>query len=78
MRHFLSSRHKQIFFIIHYSHLDNKLINFTGCQGVDGKDINDFSPFNNIGDIVSAMFKSGQVYTIDDSNCDSDIVIEEL
>ena len=43
-----------------------------------GNDINDVSPFNNIGDIVSAMFESGQVNTIDVSNCDPDIVIEEL
>ncbi len=39
---------------------------------------NDISPFNNIGDIVSAMFESGQVYAIDVSNCDPDIVIKEL
>jgi hypothetical protein len=54
------------------------LINFTGCQDVNGNDINDTSPFNNIGDIVSAMFESGQVYAIDVSNSDPDIVIEEL
>jgi len=54
------------------------LIKFTGCQDVNGNDINDFSPFNNIGNIVSAMFKSGQVEAIDASNCDPDIVIEEL
>ncbi len=65
-------------FIIHYTHLDNKLIKFTGCQDVNANDINDISPFNNIGDIVSAMFKSGQVKAIDVSNCDPDIVIEEL
>ena len=51
---------------------------FTGCQDVNGNDIDDISPFNNIGDIVSAMFESGQVYAIDVSNCDPDIVIEEL
>ena len=65
------------------SHLDNKLIKFTGCQDVNGNDINDISPFNNIGDIVSAMFESGrvyagQVYANDIINCDPDIVIEEL
>jgi len=54
------------------------LIKFTGCQDVNGNDIDDISPFNNIGDIVSAMFESGQVYAIDVSNCDPDIVIEEL
>ena len=54
------------------------MINFTGCQDVNGNDINDISPFNNIGDIVSAMFKSGQVYTNDIMNCDLDIIIEEL
>jgi hypothetical protein len=54
------------------------LIKFTGRQDVNGNDINDISPFNNIGDIVSAMFESGQVYAIDVSNCDPDIVIEEL
>jgi len=54
------------------------LIKFTGCQDVNGNNINDISPFNNIGDIVSAMFKSGQVYANDIINCDPDIVIEEL
>ncbi len=54
------------------------MIKFTGCQDVNGNDIDDISPFNNIGDIVSAMFESGQVYAIDVSNCDPDIVIEEL
>jgi len=54
------------------------LIKFTGCQDVNGNDIDDISPFNNIGDIVSAMFESGQVYANDIINCDPDIVIEEL
>jgi hypothetical protein len=54
------------------------LIKFTGCQDVIGNDINDISPFNNIGYIVSAMFESGQVEAIDVSNCDPDIVIEKL
>jgi len=59
------------------------LIKFTGCQDVNGNDINDISPFNNIGDIVSAMFESGrvyegQVYANDITNCDPNIVIEEL
>jgi hypothetical protein len=59
------------------------LIKFTGCQDVNGNDINDISPFNNIGDIVSAMFESGgvyagQVYANDITNYDPDIVIEEL
>ena len=54
------------------------MIKFTGCQDVNGNDINDISPFNNIGDIVSAMFKSGQVYANDIINCDPDIIIEEL
>jgi hypothetical protein len=54
------------------------LIKFTGCQDVNGNDINDISPFNNIGDIVSAMFESGQVYANDIINCDPDIVMEEL
>ena len=54
------------------------MIKFTGCQDVNGNDINDISPFNNIGDIVSAMFESGQVYANDIINCDPDIVIEEL
>jgi hypothetical protein len=54
------------------------LIKFTGCQDVNGNDINDISPFNNIGDIVSAMFKSGQVYANDITNCDPDIIIEKL
>jgi len=53
------------------------LIKFTGCQDVNGNDINDISPFNNIGDIVSAMFESGQVEANDISNYDPDIVIEE-
>ena len=54
------------------------MIKFTGCQDVNGNDINDISPFNNIGDIVSAMFESGQVYANDIINCDPEIVIEEL
>jgi hypothetical protein len=54
------------------------LIKFTGCQDVNGNDINDISPFNNIRDIASAMFKSGRVYANDIINCDPDIVIEEL
>jgi hypothetical protein len=54
------------------------LIKFTGCQDVNGNDINDISPFNNIGDIVSAMFQSGQVYANDITNCDPTIVMEEL
>jgi hypothetical protein len=59
------------------------LIKFTGYQDVYGNDINDISPFNNIGGIVSAMFESGrvyagQVYANDIINCDPDIVIEEL
>jgi len=59
------------------------LIKFTGCQDVNGNDINDISPFNNIGGIVSAMFESGrvyagQVYANDIINCDPDIIIEEL
>jgi hypothetical protein len=54
------------------------LINFTGCQDVNGNDINDISPFNNIGDIVSAIFESGHVEANDVSNCDPDIVIKEL
>ena len=54
------------------------MIKFTGCQDVNGNDINDISPFNNIGDIVSAMFKSGQVYANDIINCDPDIIIVEL
>jgi len=54
------------------------LITFTGCQDVNGNDINDISPFNNIGDVVSAIFESGQVYAIDVSKCDPDIVIEAL
>jgi hypothetical protein len=54
------------------------LIKFTGCQDVNGNNINDISPFNNIGDIVSAMFESGQVYANDIINCDPDIVIKEL
>jgi len=54
------------------------LIKFTGCQDVNGNDIDDISPFNNIGDIVSAMFESGQVYANDIINCDPEIVIEEL
>ena len=59
------------------------MITFTGCQDVNGNDINDISPFNNIGDIVSAMFESGrvyagQVYANDIINCDPDIVIENF
>jgi hypothetical protein len=54
------------------------LIKFTGCQDVNSNDINDISPFNNIGNIVSAMFESGQVYANVITNCDPDIVIEEL
>jgi hypothetical protein len=59
------------------------LIKFTGCQDVNGNDIYDFSAFNNIGDIVSAMFESGQVYAgrvyaNDIINSNPDIVIEEL
>jgi hypothetical protein len=54
------------------------LIKFTGCQDVNGNDINDISPFNNIGDIVSAMFESGKVYANDITNCDPNIVMEEL
>jgi hypothetical protein len=54
------------------------LIKFTGCQDVNGNDIDDISPFNNIGDIVSAMLESGQVYANDIINCDPEIVIEEL
>jgi hypothetical protein len=54
------------------------LIKFTGCQDGNGNDIDDISPFNNIGDIVSAMFELGQVYANDIINCDPDNVIEEL
>jgi hypothetical protein len=54
------------------------LIKFTGCQYVNVNDINDLSPFYNIGDIVSAMFESGQVEANDVSNYDPDIVIEQL
>ena len=54
------------------------MIKFTGCQDVNGNDIDDISPFNNIGDIVSAMLESGQVYANDIINCDPEIVIEEL
>jgi hypothetical protein len=54
------------------------LIKFTGCQDVNGNDINDISPFNNIGDIVSAIFESGRVYANDITNCDPNIVLEEL
>jgi hypothetical protein len=46
------------------------LIKFTGCQDVNGNDIYDISPFNNIGDIVSAMFESGQKEANDVSNYD--------
>jgi hypothetical protein len=57
------------------------LIKFTGCHDVNGNDIDDIYPFNNIGDIVSAMFESGQVYAYyanDIINSNPDIVIEEL
>jgi hypothetical protein len=54
------------------------LIKFTACQDVNGNDINDISPFNNIGNIVSAIFESGHVEANDVSNCDPDIVIKEL
>jgi hypothetical protein len=59
------------------------LIKFTGCQDVNGNDIDDISPFNNIGDVVSAIFMAGQmyegqVYANDVMNCDPDIIIEEL
>jgi hypothetical protein len=54
------------------------LIKFTGCQDVNGNDIHDISPFNNIGGIVSAMFEAGQENAHDITNCDPDIIIEEL